>query len=79
MTRTALAWAEPLIHSDSPVVRDIDRLTKEMVLVFDHDVSGQEAAMRLTRLLQGNETVTAFSITFRTLAGETGWAEAPLQ
>ena len=60
-------------------MRDIDRLMKEMVIVFDHDVSGQEAAMRLTRLRQGNETVAPFSITFRALAGETGWAEAPLQ
>ena len=51
----------------------------EMAIVFDHDVSGQEAAMKLTCLRQGNETVADFSISFRALAGKTGWAEGPLR
>lgn len=50
----------------------------EMTIVFDHDISGKEAATRLTRIRQGNQSVANFSITFRALAGETGWAQEPL-
>lgn len=53
-------------------------LMKEMIMVFDQDVTGREAATRLTHIRQGNQSVAAFSITFRSLAGETGWPEAPL-
>ena len=45
----------------------------EMRKVFDHDVSGQEAAKRLLRLRQGASSVAEFSIQFRTLAAESGW------
>ena len=46
--------------------------------VFDHDLSGEDAATRLTRICQDNESVAASSIMFRSLAGETGWSQAPL-
>ena len=53
-------------------------LMKEMIVVLDHDVTGREAATRLTRIRQGSQSVAAFSILFRSLAGEMGWPEAPL-
>lgn len=78
LTGTALAWADPLIRANAPIMNNADRLMEEMAVVFDHDISGQEAAMKLTRLRQGRESVATFSITFRALAGETGWSEGPL-
>ncbi|KAJ8333531.1 hypothetical protein SKAU_G00415390 [Synaphobranchus kaupii] len=78
LTGTALEWADHLIRASSPVMSHTDRLMAKMTSVFDHDVSAQEAAMRLTRLRQGTETVASFSIRFRALAGETGWADGPL-
>ena len=78
LTSKALAWADPLIRAQSPVVTDSQRLMNEMAIVFDHDITGQEAATRLTRLRQGSQSVAEFSIEFRALAGETGWNDGPL-
>ena len=44
----------------------------------DKDISDKEAATRLTQISQGNQSVADFSITFRALAGETGWGQEPL-
>ena len=59
-------------------MRDSEILITEISSVFDHDLSGEEAATHLTRMRQGNESVVTFSITFRSLAGETGRPQAPL-
>lgn len=48
---------------------------EKIVLVFDHDILGQEAAMKLSRLRQCWETVARFYILFRAQAGETGSSE----
>lgn len=38
---------------------------EELVFVFDHDISLQEAAMRLTHVCQGSDMVVAFSTSWR--------------
>ena len=78
LTGDALAWADPLIRAQAPIMSYSQTLMDEMAQVFDHDVTGREAAARLTRLKQGNRSVAEFSVTFRALAGETGWADEPL-
>lgn len=78
LTGSALAWADPLIRSNSPIMNTAKALTKEMVSVFDHEVNDKDAAMRLLQLRQGSRSVAEFSITFRSLAGEAGWDERPL-
>lgn len=78
LTGAALAWAEPLVRAEAPVMLNSSRLMDEMTLVFDHDITADEAGIRLTRLRQGARSVADFSIEFRSLAGETGWAEPPL-
>lgn len=65
MNETALAWADPLIRSHAPIMSNADLLMKEMAVVFDHDVSGQEAAMKLIRLRQGSQSIAEFAIAFR--------------
>ncbi|KAJ8353593.1 hypothetical protein SKAU_G00211600 [Synaphobranchus kaupii] len=57
--------------ANAPVILDSIQLMNEMQLVFDHEVSGEEAARKLTSLRQGTDTVAAFAIAFRPLAGET--------
>lgn len=71
---TALVWADPLIRSQSLIMNTSERL----MILFDHDVSGKEVATRLTRISQGNQSIAKFSMSFRALAGETGWAQEPL-
>ena len=43
--------------------------------MFDHNVSGQEAATRLMNLSQGKKSVGEFSILFCSVASSTGWAD----
>lgn len=78
LTGSALAWAEPLIRTNSQVISSSEHLMEEMAQVFDHDVSGCEAANKLIQLRQGSQSVAEFSITFRALAGEAGWQGGPL-
>lgn len=74
----ALDWAVPLIRAQAPVLNDSQSLMNEMEMVFDHELYDKEVAMKLTRMRQGTSSVAEFSITFRTLAGATGWPEGPL-
>lgn len=78
LTGTALSWAGPLIRSRSPIMSTAERLMQEMISVFDHDITGHDAATRLMRLRQGGSSVAEFSIRFRSLASETTWPEAPI-
>lgn len=78
LTGAALAWADPLIRAQSPIMDNSQVLMKEMALIFDHDLSGKEAATRLTKMVQGRQSVAEFSISFRALAAGTGWADEPL-
>lgn len=74
----ALDWVGPLIRANSAVVNSLGSLMNELISVFDHNVSGQDAATRLMNLSQGRRSVAEFSITFRSLASSTGWADEPL-
>ncbi|KAK7925711.1 hypothetical protein WMY93_008021 [Mugilogobius chulae] len=49
-----------------------------MKQIFDHPVSGKEAAKRLFSLRQGSRSVAEFAIEFRTLAAESGWNDEAL-
>ena len=74
----ALSWSTALWEKQTPACADSDLFMAEMRKVFDHDVSGQEAAKRLLRLRQGPSSVAEFSIKFRTLAAESGWNKEAL-
>ncbi len=47
--------------------------TDTLQQVFDHPVSGREAARRLLDLCQGHQAVADYAIDFRTLASESRW------
>ena len=71
----ALLWATALVEKKSPICDSLEVFTHNLRQVFDHPVSGREAARRLLDLRQGPQTVVDYTIQFRTLAEETGWEE----
>ena len=71
----ALLWATALVVKKSPICDSLEVFTHNLRQVFDHPVSGREAARRLLNLRQGPQTVVDYTIQFRTLAEETGWEE----
>ena len=78
LSGTALDWAGPLIRTRSIIVGSSDRLMKELISVFDHNITVHDAATRLMHLEQGRKSVAEFSIEFRSLASSTDWPEGPL-
>lgn len=74
----ALDWVGPLIRNNSEIVNSLDKLRSELISVFDHSLTEQEAATRLMNLTQGKNSVAEFSILFRSVASSTGWADGPL-
>ncbi len=69
----ALDWASALWRQQSPICLDLKVFTDTLQQVFDHPVSGREAARRLLDLCQGNQAVADYAIDFRTLASESRW------
>ncbi len=47
--------------------------------VFEHSVSGEDAGEQLLALRQGKDTAADYSLTFCTLAAQTGWENGPLK
>lgn len=76
----ALAWATALWEkSPQPAVcSDYSCFIEEMRRVFEHPVSGREAASRLLQLTQGTRSVAELAVEFRTLALESGWNQEAL-
>ncbi len=76
----ALAW-ETALWEQSPqpaIFSDYSCFIEEMRRVFDHPVSGYEAASRLLKLTQGSLSVAELAVEFRTLAMESGWNQEAL-
>ncbi|CAM4635437.1 unnamed protein product [Leuciscus chuanchicus] len=69
----ALDWASTLWRQQSPICSDLKVFTETIQQVFDHPVSGREAARRLLDLHQGHQSVADYAIEFRTLASESKW------
>ena len=70
---SALAWASAWWDSNSPAGDNFDFFVAKMRKVFDHPVTGGDAAKRLMSLRQGSRSVAEFSVEFRTLAVNSGW------
>ena len=74
----ALDWVGPLIRSKSVVVDSLDRIQKELISVFNHNIKGSEVATRLKNIKQGKKSVAEFAILFRSMATSTRWSDEPL-
>ncbi len=60
----------------SPPLNEFLRQFRE---VFEHSASGEEPGEQLLALRQGKDTAADYSLTFRTLAAQTGWESGPLK
>ncbi len=68
-----LGWASALWRQQSPICSDLQLFTDTLQWVFDHPVSGREAARSLLDLHQGHQVVADYAIEFRTLTSESKW------
>ncbi len=75
----ALEWATAVWEGgilSFPPLNEFLRISSE---VFEHSASGKEAGEELLALRQGKDTAADYSLTFRTLAAQTGWESGLLK
>ncbi len=69
----AALWGTAVWENRHPCCSSFHSLSQEMRRVFDRALVGREAARRLADLRQGEQSVSDYSIQFRTLAAECEW------
>ncbi|KAI5624628.1 nephrocystin-4-like [Silurus asotus] len=74
----ALAWAQSLWDSASPVLNAYALFTAHFLEVFSAASGVLTTADQLLSLRQGSDDITAYSLRFRTLAASSGWNESAL-
>lgn len=72
-------WATAVWDARAPFCATFQDFRAEMIKLFDRSAQGDEAAAQLARLSQGRQSVTDYSIQFRTLAASCDWNEAALR
>ncbi|KAF7698380.1 hypothetical protein HF521_004890, partial [Silurus meridionalis] len=72
----ALAWAQSLWDSESPVLNTYALFTAHFLEVFSAASGVLTTADQLLSLRQGSDDITAYSLRFRTLAASSGWNES---
>ncbi len=71
----AALWGTAVWENCHPCCSSFRSLSQEMRRVFDRALDGREAARMLADLCQGEQSVSDYSIQFRTLAAECEWNE----
>uniref|UniRef100_A0A9J7XMJ0 Retrotransposon gag domain-containing protein n=1 Tax=Cyprinus carpio carpio TaxID=630221 RepID=A0A9J7XMJ0_CYPCA len=71
----AALWGTAVWQNQHNCCSSFQALKQEMSRVFDRGVAGREAACQLADLRQNNNSVSDYSIEFRTLAAECKWNE----
>lgn len=79
LTGKARAWGTAMWDAQSPICSSFDEFSSEMKKLFDRSVRGDEAAAKLVRLRQKNQTVTDYLIQFKTLSAECKWDKGALR
>lgn len=74
----ALQWAQALWQSDSPVIKSLPDFLRHFKEVFGQTVASLSVHDQLFQLQQGNSSVNAYALRFRTLAAASGWNEPAL-
>ncbi|KAI5606732.1 hypothetical protein C0J50_7543 [Silurus asotus] len=74
----ALAWAQSLWDAAGPVVNAYAPFTAHFLEVFSAASGVLTTADQLLSLHQGDDTITDYSLCFRTLAASSGWNESAL-
>ncbi len=75
----ALEWATAVWEGGSLSSPPLNEFLRQFREVFEHSASGKEAGEQLLALRQGKDTAADYSLTFRTLAAQTGWESGPLK
>ncbi len=75
----ALEWATAVWEGSSLSFPPLNKFLRQFREVFEHSASGKEAGEQLLALRQGKDTAADYSLTFRTLAAQTGWESGPLK
>ncbi|KAI5089735.1 nephrocystin-4-like, partial [Silurus meridionalis] len=74
----ALAWAQSLWEAVGPVVNAYAPFTAHFLELFSAASGVLTTAYQLLSLCQGDDTITDYSLRFRTLAASSGWNESAL-
>ncbi|KAI5100865.1 nephrocystin-4-like, partial [Silurus meridionalis] len=78
LTRRALAWARALWSAASPALTSYAAFTSHFTEVFSTAPGDTSTADQLLNLHQGTDSVSSYSLRFRTLAASAGWDEKAL-
>ncbi len=73
----ALEWATAMWEGGSLSFPPLNEFLRQFREVFEHSVSGEDAGEQLLALRQDKDTAADYSLTFRTLAAQTGWGNGP--
>lgn len=79
MRGKALRWAEAKFTSKKMNEISYDEFIKEVKCVFDHPDYQFDASSRLMTVMQGQRSVSDYSIEFWTLAAEVDWTDQALR
>ncbi len=79
LTGRALDWATAIWEGNRLSFPTYDTFIRQFREVFEHSASGKEVGEELIALRQGNSTAADYTLTFRTLAAQTGWENEPLR
>ncbi len=74
----AREWGTAMWDGEQACCVSFEAFSEELRKVFDHSARGIEAARALSVLQQGEQSVSVYSIEFRTLAASYGWNEKAL-
>ncbi len=79
LTGRALDWAFAVWDGGSMSFPPYNDFLRQFREVFELTAGGKEAGEQLLALRQGKDTASDYSLTFRTLAAQTGWENGPLK
>ena len=74
----ALQWGQSNSHSNGPVTSSLASFTNHFKEVFGQTASVLYIHDQLFNLRQGNTSINAYALQFRTLAASSGWNEMAL-
>ncbi|XP_058619589.1 uncharacterized protein LOC131532156 [Onychostoma macrolepis] len=79
LTGKALDWATAIWEGRRMTFPSYANFLRQFRDVFEHSAGGKEPGEHLLSLHQGKDTAAEYTLTFRTLAAQTGWEEDPLK
>ncbi|KAL0162424.1 hypothetical protein M9458_041820 [Cirrhinus mrigala] len=79
LTGRALDWATAMWEGNRMTFPSYAHFLTQFREVFEHAAGGRDPGEELTSLRQGSSTAADYTLTFRTLAAQTGWDLAPLK